>query len=378
MKLTFLSNYLTHHQIPVCNALYRKFGDNFHFIATQPMREERIKMGWQLSETYPYVVCGYGETKATAESVLFHSDIIILGNCSENWEPNVLSSEAEFILLYSERIFKKGAYQRFGSGAKKYKAKIEQLIEKKTAYFLCASAYLPTDLKQMGLGKNRYLRWGYFPSFFPCDDLSEMLRAKKPSSILWAGRFLDWKHPEDAVFLASKLKKAGYDFCMNIIGDGEKRGSLQSLIEKKSLRDRVRIIGFLSPEKVRDYMQQADIYLFTSDRYEGWGAVANEAMNAGCAVVANKAIGSVPFLIQQQENGIIYNRKFKNDLFKKVCFLLDHPAEKATMQSKAYETIETLWNAEIAATRLIAFAEALKNGQEITFDDGPCSKADIL
>ena len=34
-------------------------------------------------------------------------------------------------------------------------------------------------------------------------------------------------------------------------------------------------------------MEQADIYLFTSDRNEGWGAVANEAMNSACAMVAD-------------------------------------------------------------------------------------------
>ena len=34
-------------------------------------------------------------------------------------------------------------------------------------------------------------------------------------------------------------------------------------------------------------MEKADIFLFTSDRREGWGAVANEAMNSACALVVS-------------------------------------------------------------------------------------------
>lgn len=51
----------------------------------------------------------------------------------------------------------------------------------------------------------------------------------------------------------------------------------------------------MKASEVRSYMEKADIYLFTSDFNEGWGAVLNESMNSGCAVVASHAIGSVPF-----------------------------------------------------------------------------------
>jgi glycosyltransferase involved in cell wall biosynthesis len=61
----------------------------------------------------------------------------------------------------------------------------------------------------------------------------------------------------------------------------------------------------MAPEAVRDHMEAADIFLFTSDFNEGWGAVLNESMNSACAVVASHAIGSVPFLLKDGENGFI-------------------------------------------------------------------------
>ena len=48
-KITIVSNYINHHQIPMSNELYKRLGDNFAFIQTQPMEEDRVKMGWGLS-----------------------------------------------------------------------------------------------------------------------------------------------------------------------------------------------------------------------------------------------------------------------------------------------------------------------------------------
>ena len=47
MKLIFVSNYFNHHQLPFCDALYELLGGDFCFLQTQPMEEERVKMGWQ-------------------------------------------------------------------------------------------------------------------------------------------------------------------------------------------------------------------------------------------------------------------------------------------------------------------------------------------
>ena len=46
MKITFVSNYINHHQIPFSNACYGELGDGYRFIQTEPMEEERVAMGW--------------------------------------------------------------------------------------------------------------------------------------------------------------------------------------------------------------------------------------------------------------------------------------------------------------------------------------------
>ena len=43
VKAVFISNYINHHQIPFSNALYEQLGDDYHFIQTEPMEEERCR-----------------------------------------------------------------------------------------------------------------------------------------------------------------------------------------------------------------------------------------------------------------------------------------------------------------------------------------------
>ena len=136
----------------------------------------------------------------------------------------------------------------------------------------------------------------------------------------------------------------------------------------------------MSPDEVRSHMERADIFLFTSDFNEGWGAVLNESMNSGCAVVASHAIGSVPFLIRDGENGLIYQNGNQRQLEERVCRLLDDGEFRRKLAREAYRTISGEWNAECAAERLLLLAGTLmaKGKAQCPFGEGLCSRAAVL
>ena len=139
------------------------------------------------------------------------------------------------------------------------------------------------------------------------------------------------------------------------------------------------MLGAMPPEAVREHMEKAEIFLFTSDFNEGWGAVLNESMNSGCAVVASHAIGSVPFLIRDGENGLIYRNGDDDGLYKRVTRLIDDPALRDRLGRNAYRTLADTWNAETAAERFLQLSQALLDGKSPElFDEGPCSRAAVL
>ena len=125
-------------------------------------------------------------------------------------------------------------------------------------------------------------------------------------------------------------------------------------------------------------MREHEIFLFTSDKNEGWGAVANEAMSNGCVLVGSSAIGSVPFLLKDGVNGCIFRSGDIDSLTTKVEWLLNHKEERKQISIKAYNTMNNLWSPKQAAERFLKLAECLSKGMETPFIEGPCSKAKVL
>ena len=57
MKITFFSNFLNHHQLPFCKEMYKCIGEDFKFVATEPVPEERLNMGYHdMSTQYPFAL----------------------------------------------------------------------------------------------------------------------------------------------------------------------------------------------------------------------------------------------------------------------------------------------------------------------------------
>lgn len=167
---------------------------------------------------------------------------------------------------------------------------------------------------------------------------------------------------------------------MDIIGGGDMEQELKGMLDGKALSDRVTMLGFKTPEEVRRYMEKADIFLFTSDRQEGWGAVLNEAMNSGCAVVADHMIGAVPYLIRQGYNGRIYRDGDRQALFKETEQLIIDPELRNELGRNAYKTIAEVWNPQNAAEQLTGLLDELTGNEsaEIRYngmgtDSYPCA-----
>ncbi len=375
MKITFVSNYYNHHQHPLCDALHRQC-ESFFFISTGVMRDERRQLGYGIAEP-DYVLHAYEEAcAARAKACVQEADVIIFG-AAQGALANPKIYQGKTVFYYSERIYKRGCrLWLLPVRAIKYYYKYRW---KQKSLLLCASGYAAYDFSLTRTFRGKCYRWGYFPETKRY-DIKKLIAQKNPQKILWCGRLIDWKHPELAVETAARLRNAGVDFSMDIIGSGAMESELRKQIEDYGLADRVKLLGSMPPQKTREHMERAGILLFTSDRQEGWGAVLNEAMNSGCAVVASDAAGSVPFLLKNGENGFSFHSGDSAELFEKTRVILKQPALAAALGEAAYETISTTWNAETAARRLLQFAEydCAEHSLPPAYESGPLSKAPII
>lgn len=369
MTVVFASNYYNHHQASLACALDELTDHHFYFIETAVMSESRRQMGYGMESIPAFVLQAYRSVDEyqRCKQLAYDADIVIWGECPmEMIRPRLKKKKLTF--CYSERIFKKGfkGIEYWGRVAKYIK---NLGLYQKNHYLLCASAYASGDYNRIGLFRGRAYRWGYFPEVKEY-DVDSLLVSKTPNSLLWAGRFLNWKHPEQAIEVARRLREDGISFEMNIIGDGSLGELMKKMVSQHHLEDCVHLLGFRKPEDVRRYMEQSELFLFTSDQNEGWGAVLNESMNSGCIVIANEQIGSVPYIVQSGVNSIAYTGE-TDELYQKVKEMLEQKEKYAPLGRQAYQTMHETWNAKTAAQRLLHFAETL----EPIYTEGPMSLA---
>lgn len=382
MKVTFVSNYINHHQIPVSNVLYEHLGENYTFIQTEPMEEERIRLGWNPEDVPTYVRYTYEEREA-CEQLILDSDVVIWGGLEDETMLQSRLQAGKPILRYSERLYKTGQWKAVSPRGLKKKYLDHTRYRKAPVYLLCAGAYVASDFHIVRAYPDKMFRWGYFPECkeYEIEKLwEEKEYTDEQKEILWAARFIDWKHPELVVELAEELSKKRADFHITMLGGGEMKPSIESLIQEKKLEDFITLAGNKTPVQVRELMEKAPIFLMTSDRQEGWGAVMNEAMNSGCAVIANRMVGAGPYLIEHGKNGYLYRQGDAAHLAALVNPLLDDRALCKKVGVAAYETIAGEWNPRTAAERLLLLVQDLAEGgaPQLRWETGPCSKAEII
>ena len=154
---------------------------------------------------------------------------------------------------------------------------------------------------------------------------------------------------------------------------------LEEMVSAFDLGDAVRVLGGRKPAQVIEAMKGADIFLFTSNYLEGWGAVVNEAMQCGCALVASGEAGSVPFLIEDGFSGLVYEDGKYESFEKKLLKLFDKPELVSQYGESAFHTINNTWNAKRAAAELVRFcAEFLEGKDPLPAEYGPVSRAGVI
>lgn len=354
MRLAFFSSVLNHHQLPLSLEFEKLLGKgNYVFVASMPILQERIDLGYTDYNSMDFVLRSYEseESKKLARQIAVEFDVVIFG-VAENSLVKTRGKLNKLTFLYKEHLYKDG--RLYACNPKSWMKNFwnHTWTAGKKTFILCASAYTAGDYRLFGAYRKRCLKWGYFTEFIPYQQECLMNnKNNKPIKILWVGRFINWKKPEIAYQLAKLLKERNVDFHLDFIGIGPELQSVIDKVRQEGLSEYISFHYSMPPEKVREFMLKANIFLFTSTRKEGWGAVLNEALNSGCAIVANKNIGSVPYLIKDGFNGYIYSKE--HEFFQKVLALIDDRNLRDKFTLNGYNTIANEWNPKNAAEKLI-------------------------
>ena len=117
--------------------------------------------------------------------------------------------------------------------------------------------------------------------------------------VLGVGRLESWKHYEQVIEAIAPIAGARLD----LVGDGAERPRLESLAKRLGVEDRVRFWGSQPNEKVWALLQEADVFMHSS-QWENLPVIILEAMLAGLPVIA-RPIGGIPEEVEDGTSGYL-------------------------------------------------------------------------
>jgi colanic acid/amylovoran biosynthesis glycosyltransferase len=192
---------------------------------------------------------------------------------------------------------------------------------------------------------------------------------RKPSGtikILSVGRLVQKKGHEYAIRAVAKLMKGVGNIEYVIAGDGPLREKLQRLAAELNIEERVKFLGAISHEKVRQLYGQFHIFVLPSitaddGDQEGIPVVLMEAMATGVPVVSTFHSG-IPELIEDGISGFLVPERDVDALAGKLKFLIQNTDIWGQVSHRARKVVEENYNIEKLNDLLVGIYEDLRRG----------------
>ena len=156
--------------------------------------------------------------------------------------------------------------------------------------------------------------------------------AEKDFDAIYTGRLLDMKEPENLIQVWRHVVAGRPGSRLALVGDGPMRAELEALAAQYNLSGCVHFAGWV--DDVPNWIARARVFLSVSSQ-EGVPIGMIEAM-AGGLVPVHTAVGGVPFVLNDGENGYLVD--YPTDVYftaRRVIQLLDEPDRYARMQQNA-------------------------------------------
>ena len=138
--------------------------------------------------------------------------------------------------------------------------------------------------------------------------------------IVFSGKLIFKKRPLILIKAIKKLISDGLDIGLLILGDGELRSEILSLIENEKA---IHFLGFVNQSELPLYYYISDALCLPSGYGETWGLVANEALNYNLQLIVSDLVGCSDDLVYPGQ-GCVFKSDSLDDLIMKLHLIYDN------------------------------------------------------
>jgi glycosyltransferase involved in cell wall biosynthesis len=289
MNLCFWWSIVSQHQSAYVRELAKSH--DVVVVAEKEMSEDRKQLGWGVPELGRARIV-IGPTYSQMQELLGESGERI--HILQGWRGIRLSRQVLSSRLRPSRL---GVIVEAGDerGARGFIRTIYYRV-------LLASLYSKVDFvySMGGIGEAYYRRCGVqssclFPFCYTVDSMNviskhaEHTSAENGIRILYIGQFYEWKAVD--ILLRALHVNSGLNWQAELVGDGPQMRAMQRLCASLSMEGRVHFRGAVDHASAMASLSDSDLLVLPS-RYDGWGAVVNEALMSGVPVICTDCCGA--------------------------------------------------------------------------------------
>lgn len=328
MKIVFWQNIISPHQSFFIRELAEKH--EVILVAEKEISAERLQQGWTKPNIGKAVVIIANDKeqvdaiiKQTAKAFHIFSGFFGYPLVSYAFKEVIQFQNVGIIAESAIQMgWKKwGRYVLYRYYAYRYHKKID---------FIFAMGTLGVNWYQsVGFDKNKIHEFQYFT------EISEKpLCVRQETEIthfVFVGQLIVRKGVDKLLVALKELKNLNWQ--LTIIGDGILKTKLTQYVGANGLEDKVTFNGNLDNLAVMALLEERADCLILPSRFDGWGAVVNEALSRGIRVIVSDKCGAAS-LVKNEDFGYIYNEKSKKDLIAKLkCIIETKNNDKAKLRN---------------------------------------------
>lgn len=173
--------------------------------------------------------------------------------------------------------------------------------------------------------------------------------------LVHVSNFRPVKRPADCIEILAKVRAAGVNARLVMVGDGPERSACVYRAEQLGMNGHVSFVG--KQANIADYMGVADVFLLPSE-LESFGLAALEAQACEAPVVATR-IGGIPEVINDKETGFLSDVGDVEKMTADTLLLLKDEEIRRTFGEKGRELAVQRYSTSQIIPQYIAFYEKI-------------------
>jgi glycosyltransferase involved in cell wall biosynthesis len=147
--------------------------------------------------------------------------------------------------------------------------------------------------------------------------------------LLYVGQLIRRKGVDLLLRALSDLDRQSWK--LSIIGDGLEATALRTFAEVNDLNENIQFLGVIPNSDIAAQMKQADVLVLPS-RWDGWGAVVNEALHCGTGVIVSNACGAAS-LVRSVQQGWVFESENISSLRRQLIAAIEENSNGKTLLS---------------------------------------------